>query len=249
MSTFDLTGRRALVTGASRNIGLAICSAFFTAGAELIMVARDSAVLAGAAAAVGPADAVHAVPADVADPRSIDALVEAVRVHWPAGPEIIVNNAYAMGPRSPALDSSEQAWSDCWLANVMAPLRLCQEFVPAMAATGRGSIVNVVSGTGFQVAPGVAAYGVSKAAMWMLTRYLAAECAPAVRCNALMPGMVSDEPEGWEDDPTVSALIAATPMARYGHPDEVAPAALYLASDASTYTTGALLAVNGGRYW
>lgn len=249
MSAFDLTGRRALVTGASRNIGLAICRAFVAAGAQLIMVARDPAILGDAAAAIAPSDAVHAVPADLTDPASIDALVEAVHAHWPAGPDVIVNNAYAMGPRSSALASSEQVWRDCWQANVLAPLRLCREFVPAMVAAGRGSVVNVVSGTGFQVAPGVAAYGTSKAAMWMLTRYLADECAPVVRCNALMPGMVSDDPEGWEGDPTVTALIAATPMARYGHPDEVAPAAVYLASDASTYTTGALLAVNGGRHW
>lgn len=249
VDTFDLTGRRAVVTGASKNIGLAICRAFAAAGAELVMVARDATILANAAREIGPSASVRAVQADVTDPRSIDALVDSVRDHWPAGPDVLVNNAYALGPRSDVLGSSEQVWCDCWQANVLTPLRLCREFVPGMLAAGRGSIVNVVSGTGFQVAPGVAPYGTSKAAMWMLTRYLADECAPEVRCNALMPGMVNETPEEWEDDPTVRALIAATPLKRYGHPDEVAPAAVYLASDASSYTTGALLAVNGGRYW
>ncbi len=113
-----------------------------------------------------------------------------------------------------------------------------------------GSIINLVSPSGFVPTPHMVAYGAMKSALWMMTRYLAAECAPKVRVNAIAPGMVRDDTATWAvDDSIGAALVAATPMGRTGDPTEVAPAAVYLASDASSYTTGALLVVSGGRLW
>jgi NAD(P)-dependent dehydrogenase (short-subunit alcohol dehydrogenase family) len=116
-----------------------------------------------------------------------------------------------------------------------------------MAQRDGGSIINVVSGSGFQPSPNLGAYGVSKAALWMMTRYLAAEAAPAIRVNALCPGITS--PDGQPEHLAHRQLLPLVPMRRLGRADEMVGAAIYLASDAASYTTGEILFVNGGRPW
>lgn len=251
MTGKPLDGQVAVVTGASKNIGLAIARAFAVAGAAVAMVARGSEELHERAAEISLAEGadVLVVPADVSSEADVAALVTIVQARWPRI-DCLVNNAYSMGgPRSKILDYSDEAFELAYRTNVLGPLRLSRAFAGSLAADGGGSIINVISGCGLQVAPLVGAYGSTKAALWMMTRYIAAEYAPAIRCNALMPGMVREDTTGWDADPTVSQLIGATPMGRYGHPAEVAPAAVFLASAAASYTTGALIAVNGGRAW
>ena len=119
-----------------------------------------------------------------------------------------------------------------------------------MRAGNGGSVINVLSGSGFLPVPGNLPYGSSKAALWMMTRYLAVECAPAVRVNALVPGLVMSETGGPKMSERIEKVfMPQIPMGRSGKPTEVAPAALYLASDASSYTTGTVLFANGGRPW
>jgi NAD(P)-dependent dehydrogenase (short-subunit alcohol dehydrogenase family) len=116
-----------------------------------------------------------------------------------------------------------------------------------MLDVGHGSIINLLSGSGFLPTPKLAAYGTSKAALWMLTRYLALEGAPDVRANAICPGVVTES--GLPRSDSQRLLLEQVPMKRMGHPSEIAGAAVYLASDAASYTTGEVIFVNGGRPW
>ena len=130
---------------------------------------------------------------------------------------------------------------------MLAPYELARRFGPGMRERGWGNIINVVSGSGLLPTKGLLPYGVSKAALWMMTRYLASELAPAIRVNALCPGIVV-APDA-APDPSAASVLPLIPMGRTGHPDEIVGAAVYLASDASSYTTGSLLVCNGGRPW
>jgi NAD(P)-dependent dehydrogenase (short-subunit alcohol dehydrogenase family) len=116
-----------------------------------------------------------------------------------------------------------------------------------MRERGGGNVINVVSGSGLLPTKGLLPYGATKAAPWMMTRYLASELAPAIRVNALCPGIVV--PDGAVPDQSASSVLPLIPLGRTGRPGEMVGAAVYLASDASSYTTGSLLVCNGGRPW
>lgn len=245
---FGLEGRTALITGASRNIGLAIASAYAHAGARLILVARGANQLEAVAIAIRSATSadVSTIVADVAAPEGIQSVIRGAAAE---SVDILVNNAHTVGSSSPTalLDVEESVWEAVIATNLFAPFRLTQHFGRAMAERGSGCIVNLVSGSGLQPSPGLGAYGASKAALWMMTRSLAAELAPSVRVNALCPGLVSED--GLPRNDPQSKLLTSVPMGRMAVPDEVSGAALFLASDEASYTTGEMLIVNGGRPW
>ena len=150
------------------------------------------------------------------------------------------------------LDVPDATWERLFAINVLAPLRLTRALMRA------GNVINLVSGSGLLPnsapghlpAPTMAPYGVTKGALWTLTRYLAAELAPDVRVNALCPGLVS-EGGGMRDEEPYERLIrsGAVPMGRIARPEEIAGAAVYLASPAASYTTGEILVCNGGRHF
>jgi len=253
MDKFRLDGKVAIVTGASRNIGFEISRTFAEAGATVIMVARDEPLLASAVEQVAATAAAPIVPfrADVGVPESVASLAATAYEQF-GRVDVLVNNAGATGGthKLNALDVPDAAWEETFAVNVLAPYRLSRLIGRRMIVGDGGSIINVVSPSGFIPTPHMIAYGATKSALWMMTRYLAAECAPKVRVNALSPGMVWNGTASWApDDPTGGGLVAMTPMGRMGDPTEVAPAALYLASEASSYTTGAVLMVSGGRPW
>lgn len=183
--------------------------------------------------------------ADVSDPEAAGDIVRFATDRLPPA-DILVNNAYSSGPFELLLDLDDSVWDDVLATNLRAPHRLCKAFAPGMNERG-GSVINVVSGSGFQPNRGIGAYGVSKAALWMLTRYLAAEAAPRIRVNALCPGITS--PDGRPLNQAHHQLLPLVPMGRLGRADEMVGAAIYLASDASSYTTGEIIFVNGGRPW
>lgn len=244
--SFRLDGRTALITGASRNIGRAMASAFAHAGADLVLVARDPERLSAVSEAIRRTTGVRVVDvsADVASAEGVDAVLhvaEEITV------DTLVNNAHTTAGTARIVDAADAAWESVLATNLWAPLRLSRRLVPAMEAAGQGCIVNVVSGSGLQPTPQLGPYGVSKAALWMLTRYLAVEAAPAVRVNALCPGLVSED--GEPRNASHRAIIGTVPMGRVARPEEIAGAAVYLASSAASYTTGELLVVNGGRPW
>jgi NAD(P)-dependent dehydrogenase (short-subunit alcohol dehydrogenase family) len=177
------------------------------------------------------------------------------------GVDVLVNNAFSAGLEEGlnVLDVPDGTWEGVFETNLFGPLRLTRALARNMLSSGRGgSVINLISGSGFLPnsapghlpAPTMAPYGVSKGALWTLTRYLAAELAPHVRVNALCPGLVS-ETGGMRDEEPYERLIrsGAVPMGRIGRPEEIAGAAVYLASPAASYTTGEVLICNGGRAW
>ncbi len=147
------------------------------------------------------------------------------------------------------LDIDDEAWEITFRANILGPFRLCRGFGQGMLAAGGGVIINVLSGSAFQPTWQNTPYGSTKAALWAMTRYLSVELAPAIRVNALVPGLTMSETGGPPAGPVADSLLAMVPMGRAGLPEEVARAALYLACDAASYTSGTALFVNGGRLW
>jgi len=250
LSLFSLAGRTAVITGASRNIGAAVSMGFAAAGADLVLVARDGERLAAHAQAVRERSGrnVVEVAVDITAPEAPEMIESAAR-QLPGVVDILVNNAFAGGSEdTPVIEAAESSWREVLEANLLAPVRLCARFAPALAASGRGAIINVVSGSGLLPTPGSGPYGASKAALWMTTRSLAVELAPAVRVNALCPGLTTADGRPI-DHPAHRYLAPLIPLGRLARADELVGAAIYLASDAASYTTGELLIVNGGRPW
>jgi NAD(P)-dependent dehydrogenase (short-subunit alcohol dehydrogenase family) len=258
-----LDGQVALVTGASKNIGAAIAASFASAGADVLLVARGEDRLAETAEAIrrqAPARRIETALGDVTVRADVDRLAGEALERF-GHVDILVNNAYAAGLEDglDALAVGDGVWERVFEANVFGPLRLTRALVRPMLESGRGgSVINLISGSAFLPnsapghlpAPTMAPYGVSKGALWTLTRYLASELAPHVRVNALCPGLVS-EGGGMRVEEPYRRLIesGAVPMGRIGRPEEIAGAAVYLASPAASYTTGEVLICNGGRAW
>jgi NAD(P)-dependent dehydrogenase (short-subunit alcohol dehydrogenase family) len=248
MDKFRLDGKVAVITGASRNIGASIASGFAQAGADVILIARRTDRLVQVADIIrerNPGRRVEPISGDVGRAQDIERIIETTLDRF-GQVDVLVNNAYARAERAPTIfDHPDEAWTEPINVNVMAPYRLCRGFGPGMINGAGGSIINVLTGSAFQPNAGMAIYGSTKAALWMLTRYLALECAPKIRVNALAPGLVSETGEAISD--THRRLVATAPMQRVGHPDEMVGAAVYLASDAASYTTGEIVFCNGGR--
>jgi len=250
---FRLDGRVAVVTGASKNIGLETAREFSRAGALVVMVARNESLLRERAAEITAETArpVEYVAVDVGELDDFAALVRFVHERHPQV-DVLVNTAHSSGNTRDlhALDIPEAAWETTFAVNVLAPYRLVQAFGRRMLAGRGGSVINVVSGSGLLPTAGGMPYGVTKSALWTMTKYLSAELAPAIRVNAVCPGLTMSDTGGPDASATaVEHAAAQTPMGRPGHPREVALANVYLASDAASFTTGALLVVNGGRAW
>jgi NAD(P)-dependent dehydrogenase (short-subunit alcohol dehydrogenase family) len=245
LDRFRLHGRTALITGASRNIGASISRAFAEAGANLVVNARGADALEALAAELRRACGVRvkAVVADLGDRAQRRRLIEEARE---AGAiDVVVNNATGGGRPPSGLETSDEIWHAATEVNVATPFELCQAFIPGMRERGRGSVINVLSTAGFVVVPPMLAYGAMKAALWTMTKYLARECAPTVRVNAICPGTVNEG--GTLKVPTWSKLLPLTALGRVGDPDELACTAVFLASEASSYTTGQVIFVDGGR--
>ncbi|MFE2040522.1 SDR family NAD(P)-dependent oxidoreductase [Streptomyces sp. NPDC059477] len=247
---FDLTGRRALVTGGGDGLGRQLTEALVDAGATVTICGRRPGPLERTAAELDPGT-VTAIRADVTDPADVDALVAA------AGPvDILVNNA-GLAHRAPWPEVTEQDWRQIMTLNVEAPFRLCQKLVPGMADRGWGRVVNVASVYGLVAGdasryPGVgldiASYFASKHGLIGLTKFLAAQLGPTgVTVNALCPGMFpSPANDDALSDEVSAALSAGTPVGRLGTDRELRSALLFLTAPASSFVTGQSVVVDGG---
>jgi gluconate 5-dehydrogenase/7-alpha-hydroxysteroid dehydrogenase len=245
---FRLDGRTAVVTGIGPGIGEHVARAFASVGANVVLCARTPAKLAALAADLTSAGArALAVPADISKDDQLEALIQSVTTEF-GGADIIFNNAFASATHMgrPELDLTRADFDLCTAANLWAPFRLTQAFAPWMRDVGYGSVINVLSTAGFTPIPGIAAtaYGATKAGLAMLTRYLAKALAPTIRVNALCPGTITPEGTGI---PEQQESVRNVPLGRFGLAAEVVPAALLLASPASSYMTGQILFVDGGR--
>jgi NAD(P)-dependent dehydrogenase (short-subunit alcohol dehydrogenase family) len=244
----DMSGKVAVVTGASKGIGLATAQALAAAGAAVLLTSRKPDALAAAAEAITeavPGATVEWVAANAGAPESPGVIVEAA-VERLGGIDVIVNNAATNPYFGPALDISEGQWAKTFEVNLRGAHALVAAAREPLAAGTGGSVVNIASVGGLLVEPGIGIYNVTKAALLHLTRTLAAEMAPAVRVNAVAPGLVkTDMARGlWEQHE--DAIAARMPLHRLGEPEDIARAVLFLASDLSSWMTGTTMVVDGG---
>ncbi len=250
MSLFDLTGKNAFVTGASRGIGKAIAVALADAGADVALVARSADGLAETAGAVASAGRRAIVlPTDVTGQEAVaDAVAQAIDQLGHV--DIVVNNAGGSNFMVPFRDLRLSGWDKLIQLNLSSAVYVCHAFAGHLLDRGKGSIINVASVAGVASAPTMSPYGAAKAALISLTKSLAVEWgASGVRVNALCPGWTATALNKtlWEDPVAGPATIAGVPMQRWGSPEEMAGAAVFLASDASSFMTGQALVVDGGQ--
>jgi 2-dehydro-3-deoxy-D-gluconate 5-dehydrogenase len=244
---FSLQGRTALVTGARRGIGAAIAAGYAAAGAELILMARDAALedTLEAIKQNGGGDATVVI-ADFTDPAAVEAA--AAELARDRQIDILVNNAGTIR-RAPAAATATADWQHVIDVNLNSTWAVTRPIGAAMVERGAGSIVTIASLLSFQGGITVPAYTASKHAVAGLTRALANEWGPAgVRVNAIAPGYIStDNTTDLRADPEREAAIRERiPAGRWGQPDDVVGAAVFLASAAAGYVNGHVLAVDGG---
>lgn len=245
---FDLTGKVAVITGGSRGLGLAMAHAFAAAGAGVLIASRKQEACEAAAAELAEASgqrclgaAYHAGNWDDSERLAELAFREFGQV------DVLVNNA-GMSPLYDSLTGVSEALYDKVLdVNLKGPFRLSSLIGERMAAGEGGSIINVSSIAAVQPTPTELPYGMAKAGLNALTLGLARAYAPRVRVNCIMPGpFLTDISKAWDMEAFARRAREAIPLQRGGEPEEVVGAALYLASSASSYTTGAILKIDGG---
>ena len=245
-----LVDKVAIVTGASSGIGLAAAQLFAAEGAKVVLAARRSAPLEAAVASIVAAGGVAIMLAgDVGDEAFNRALVELARERF-GGLDVAFNNAGGLGPLQPTAEVALGDWEDALRVNLTSAFLAAKYQVPAMLERKGGSIVFTSTFVGYTVGmPNMAAYAAGKSGLVGLTQALAAELGPrGVRVNALLPGG-TDTPMGRvvTKTPEAVAYVAGLhALKRLAQPQEIARAALYLASDASSFTTGTALLVDGG---
>ena len=254
-SRSGLWGKTALITGASRNIGLAIALAFAAAGADLVLNTRVNGEELEAVAAECMRTGVRAVPvlADIADAAAVDSMVRLGLAELGAI-DVLVCNA-AIRPHTSVTETSLDEWHRVLGVNLHSAFYLARAVVPAMKERRRGSIIAIGGQSSLTGRPNTAAVTAAKTGLLGLVRALAAELGPfGIRANMVVPGFIDTErryaewyPEFRESPPGAPAQLTEIPLGRLGRPEDIADACVFLASDASAYVTGDTIRVMGGR--
>jgi NAD(P)-dependent dehydrogenase (short-subunit alcohol dehydrogenase family) len=248
-SLLDLAGKVAIVTGASRGIGAGVASAYAAAGARLVIASRKlEGVEAVADQIRASGGEVLAVACHTGKASDVEALVARAREAF-GGVDILVNNAATSPHFGPLLEVSETQWDKTFEVNVKGYVHTIRACVPLMRERGGGRIINVASVAGRIPHSGLGVYGVTKAAVLMLTRTLAVELAPDIRVNAIAPGLIETKFSEvlWSTPELHEKALRSIPLHRIGKTEDLVGAALYLASDASGFVTGSVMTVDGGQ--
>jgi NAD(P)-dependent dehydrogenase (short-subunit alcohol dehydrogenase family) len=246
---FSLAGRRALITGATRGIGLAIAQGFARHGAALAITGRKADTLAATAKQLEAEGAsVLPIVCHQGDPGAIAALFEQLdqKGHTP---EVVVINAATNPVMGPLLEIDLGAWQKILDVNLTGALLTAQHAARRLIPRKKGSLIFIASLAGIDPMLGIGAYSVSKAGLLGLAKLLAKELGPAgIRVNALAPGLIETRFASalLQDKQMYERLMAHVPLGRHGQPDDLVGAAVFLASDASAYITGQVLVVDGG---
>lgn len=247
---FDLTGKVAVITGASKGIGEAIAYGLAEAGASVVLSSRKQEAVDEVAkefqAKGWNALAVAAHAGSVAD---LQHLVKTAMDAY-GRIDIVVNNAAANPVFGPITECGEDAFTKIMDVNVKGPFELGKLVHPIMAKQGGGAVINISSVGGISPEPGLGIYSVSKAALLMLTKSMAHEWgANNIRVNAICPGLIKTKFSQaiWDNEKNLKYMLSSVPLSRIGSPEEVAALALFLASAAGAYCTGGVYTVDGGH--
>ncbi|MDM7957236.1 SDR family NAD(P)-dependent oxidoreductase [Blastomonas sp.] len=251
MSSFDLTGRVAVITGSSRGIGASTARKLAEHGAKVVISSRKQDACDALAAEInaqhGTATAI-AIAASISRKEDLQNLVDQTRAQL--GPiDILVCNAASNPYYGPMGGISDDQFRKILDNNILSNHWLIQMALPDMRAAGRGSVIIISSIGGMQGARSIGVYNISKAADFQLARNLAVELGvDNIRVNCIAPGLIQTDMARalWEDEKLMGYVRTVTPLRRIGQPDEIADAAVFLASDASTYITGQSIVIDGG---
>ena len=246
---FDLTGKVAVVTGASKGIGEAIARALGEFGATVVVSSRRLEAVEAVAEQLRAAGIeASAVAAHMGDMAQVRALMDAVIARH-GGVDIIVNNAATNPVFGPMMNADESVFQKIMAVNVQGPLELCKRAVPVLRSRGGGSIVNIASVGGLNPERMLGLYSVSKSALISLTKVMAKEWGGmGIRANAICPGLIKTKFSQalWQNDQVLKQALAMAPISRIGMPQDLAGLAVFLASDAASYCTGGVFVADGG---
>ncbi|MEH6755792.1 MAG: SDR family oxidoreductase [Alphaproteobacteria bacterium] len=248
-SPFDITGKTAIVTGSTKGIGRAIAVALAEAGAKVAVSSRDAGRVAETAQSLTESGhKVIGIPCNVGRKQELQNLVDQTKAQL--GPiDILICNAAINPYYGPAMEIPDDVFAKVMHTNIQAQLWLTQMVVPDMKAQKDGAIILISSIGGLRGSDVIGAYNISKAADIQLAKNLAVELGPDnIRVNAIAPGLVKTDFARalWENPEFAEPRIAATPLRRLGEPEDIAGAAVFLASNAGRWTTGQTIVIDGG---
>ena len=249
MGIFDLAGKTAVITGSSRGIGRAIAAALADFGAKVVISSRKEEACEAAAQAIRAAGGkAVAIPCHAGDKAQLEALVDRTHEVF-GGIDIVVGNVGANPYHGPLAEISDEAFDRAIAGNVKSALWLARLALPEMAARRDGAVIFTASIAGLRGTSGIGAYGAAKAALMQLARSLACEWGEHnIRVNAIAPGLIKTDFARalWSDEELARRRIAETPLKRLGVPEDIAGAAVLLASPAGRFITGQTLVIDGG---
>jgi NAD(P)-dependent dehydrogenase (short-subunit alcohol dehydrogenase family) len=249
MKMFDLTGKVAIITGASRGIGEAIATAYAQAGADVVLASRKQEGLQPVADKIEKLGRkALVVQTNAGEFDQLQNLVEKTVATF-GGVDIVVNNAGINPTFGPLISTQDSVVEKIFKVNVFGYLKMAQLTAPIMKERGGGKIINVASVGGIKPGKGLGAYSISKAAVIMLTKSLALELGPDnIQVNAIAPGIIKTKLASYlvETESIAGPTLAGTPLGRFGETEDLMGLALFLGSAASNYITGTVNVIDGG---